>query len=1277
MCCYCTAKLPISTKKEIPCMRITKVKVDKQDVGVLRDEKEGFLQHGNVPRKGTDPSNDCSITTFLHLKDESFKTSVLNKTLVKPKPYKQKENQPNNALELKKLFQFILSIDTPNHDIIDLNCLKKLNKIELISYFGHKFTSDEKIKGMNPDFNLIDALYSALQARNNLKDIAQDLAEYKKWATDYINNKKYHLAHSIENNKIDYQGETSPRKKALNKWAIELINKNAIDINPLQTKFKLNELCAKWNEVWRTEDKQTPEEVIKINQAIQQAKESKQKIFQKKLDPKQNGLPKDLFSFKCRLKKELQQHQSALISELKNDIALSQYSLEISKYLSLYFPLKKSDKKLSIEDIPHYLAFNTIVAHIAAQIKNATLQYIIQQGKAINYELGTNISSDDLSTIKTQETFALKFIDACAFAANNLRNSIDPEQQSDILGKKEIKASLTKILDNPIELTIAKQKLTQFFLLSEQDSDNKLIYNHKKILNHLNQSDENFQHFVTGIRSAIQSIRNDVIHYQKGAYDAILDIKTIESLTAEQPDIDYKDSYFQTLINHEISTLPQLMAEKLRSSGLFEFYPVESLSFFSKLPLVSRSLAFIPSFKNIFNWGTTYQTDKKADGTIIYDLKLSHYFKREKIVKDRKTILNPKDEAHYFALKLIYENKFISDFLDNEIYFSDAVDQVLKTNQHHAKLLKQAKKNDDRISEDAWAFHEIISYNDWKADVSNPTINEYLKFINSALIIEENRKREDGVLESTETGHFQKFMWQVFLKGFDAYLNASELQFIAKSQDQFEHLKTAKQKADALNEITKNFAIDVKNSIADYPEPSCLIAFWVFCKLLDAQHLNELMNQFTKWSQTLTNAIDIHKIKIQQEIIALCLLTADLVPSEIDVMYTDSAQCLESLRPYTTLDINLMRQQATFFSQEDGGKPIIFAHVELAKRYGTAQLLKTFFEEYPQFKVSQIDLTKWKDKTRAAGNLIETRQKMHQQWVQATQKTSRGKKGDKYYKLGWLDMPYSNTDERPNKEVYTALCEQADAFNWLDNKVHLVHIKQLHHLLIEILGRLVGFVAIFDRDFQFLDLGASEYRKDDPYRLIEFISFQYVISELKKGKVPKELKSIINVSDKQTLDATFTSLSLSEQKNLLVVLEEKRQIYVSIFFEKDFNVFEKRNYLAHFNYLTKKAHKFSLLDLLKHVRSLVAYDRKLKNGVAKAFIDLLGKHGIEIKFEPLHKTKHEFIIKSIEPKKITHLGGAKVLKDPNGNLSAIQSDQVHPEYVKMVKALLEFKTTTT
>ncbi|WP_149023848.1 type VI-A CRISPR-associated RNA-guided ribonuclease Cas13a [Listeria riparia] len=191
----------------------------------------------------------------------------------------------------------------------------------------------------------------------------------------------------------------------------------------------------------------------------------------------------------------------------------------------------------------------------------------------------------------------------------------------------------------------------------------------------------------------------------------------------------------------------------------------------------------------------------------------------------------------------------------------------------------------------------------------------------------------------------------------------------------------------------------------------------------------------------------------------------------------------------------------------------------------------------------------------------------------------------------WAENPKKPQSDAFLKE-YKACCEAIDTYNWHKNKATLVYVNELHHLLIDILGRLVGYVAIADRDFQCM---ANQY--------------------LKSSGHTERVDSWINTIRKNRPDYI----------EKLDIFMNKAGLFVS---EKN-----GRNYIAHLNYLSPK-HKYSLLYLFEKLREMLKYDRKLKNAVTKSLIDLLDKHGMCVVFANLKNNKHRLVIASLKPKKI-------------------------------------------
>lgn len=1238
-------------------MKITKVKLNNKTIVMQRDNNEGYLLQGKQAIK------QQQITALIVQKRANFEASIIGKTLVRETTFKNKKNDDEKTKQhnkqkkanlkiLKQLFEHTLNPDKVNAPD-NLYLLKKLSKKDLTEYLAHKFSEDKPLlyNQKKQSLNLLNDLYTCLQQDK------KQITSYKDWANWFIGNKQYFLSKSIINNTIKTSNTATPSKRlqVLDKLAAQMVNNYRLDVAPLYS--ELAPVIKQWRICLDTTEKYTQQDIDNLT--------LKDKY-------KSVGYPKDFFEFKRALKKVLTVHQTKLYKDGKfANLLLEQYSLELTKYLARYFPLKKSARQLTLEDINYYLTAETIQQTIAQQLQNAAMQHLLQQGKLISYQLDQKplITSQDLQQIKIEEAFAMQFISACAFAASNLRNVIDPSVKDDILTQKDFINTLTKVLANPKQKNEGIYRLAQFLFSQTFNFDSQMVdTNHQQIIQKLKENDQ-YLGAVNTIRSAIYTIRNHVIHFQ---HNAITPIFSMEEFTAIRPNsageltVSDKSVNFNQvgllveLFEHEWANLEYVFAEKIRTAGILDFYKITDITkHLDKFTLNPKPLAFVPGFKKVFNWGVTYQTEQKDY------LKLTHYFQRAYSQSAKNILFDKKDQAQYNLLGLIYDYKFTQTFLDDHQAFKQAVVEVLAANKQRAeeKLSKADKQKQ--------GFKAITPYEICQ------TPEDYLKNLQSELMNDENKKREEGKLAADQTGHYQQFIWQLFVKGFDNFLNThSELAFYKTPTYQFDDItkqQSAKEQHSQVEQL-KN-ALTIIHQIDTNHNNH--IAFWLFCKMLDANYLNQLHNQFSKWQQAQQAIATTLNTDIAafQQIISLSLLTSDITPAGYQSSYKDKVNYFEELHPFTQLKQDKLTKKVDLFAQPDG-TPIIHGAIEQAKKYATRDVLIKLLEQNIHFKISAKDLDDWERLLKEThphnpAKLSNIRQQLHLEWVKATHKTDVKKNSsDKQKIVGWLNSPCQLTTGLTNGAYYQELCLKLAEYNWLDNKVHLIYIRKLHHLLIDILARLAGFTNLLERDFQFLDQGASSYRKDDNYRLMKWVSFHDLLGNNALNALDAVFDNVIGKTVNQII-ATYNS---QQQSEFWTTLENKRELYRACFFSSKPNVFETRNYIAHFNYLGKINDKKakSILELLAEVCKIMNYDRKLKNAVAKSFIDLMDRHGIIIKFEPLHKQGHSFKIADIKSKHLVHLGGAKI-KTKQAGYRAITTPQHHQQYITMVQALLELK----
>jgi hypothetical protein len=973
----------------------------------------------------------------------------------------------------------------------------------------------------------------------------QKLQPYNEWKKWYITTKSDLLKKSIENNRIDLTENLSKRKKALLAWETEFTTSGSINLTHYHKVYMADVLCKMLQEV-----KPLTDERGRINSN----------------------------AYHRGLKKALQNHQPAIFGtrEAPNDAnradnQLSIYHLEVVKYMEHYFPIKTSKRRNTADDISHYLKAQTLKTTIEKQLVNAIRANIIQQGKTNHHELKADTTSNDLIRIKTNEAFVLNLIGTCAFAANNIRNMVDKEQIKDILGGDDFQKSLEKNSMNQL-------LYSSFFNIGkEQQVNSKDLW---------------------AMRGAVQKIRNNVAHYKADALNKIFNVEVTEYIVGKDEknkniyeDVNYSETIYHQLFINELEKIPEAFAQQLKTGGALSYYTLENLKTLLttfQFSLCRTTIPFAPGFKKVLNGGINYQNAEEKED--FYNLELMSY-KSKKSKENKENFAEEAYNARYFLLKLIYNNLFLPKFTADRKAFADSVGFVQLQNRKQAENSKRPK---------AFAFEAV------RPMTAADTIADYMAYVQSELMQEQNKKEEKATDETRI--NFEKFVLQVFIKGFDSFLRAKEFDFVQVPQPQLTITDSNQQKADNLNGLEASITAECKLT-PQYAkaDDATHIAFYVFCKLLDAAHLSNLRNELIKFRGSV-NEFKFHHLL---EIIEICLLSADVVPTDYRDLYSNEADCLARLSPFIEQGADITKW-SDLYVQTDKQTPVVHAGIELSVKYGTTALLEQLIADNPKFRIMEDNFTKWSNQKKEIEEKVNIHTKLHKEWVEAKEKDDKERVKSK--------KNFAREYVKKNYVEYINNCIEINNYNWHDNKLHFVHLNHLHHLTIDILGRMAGFVALWERDFQYTDKQRAKTLGVQP------LKFDAGIPSLKENQ-----------------EKYFKKIFLCDE-------------YINI-----------RNYIAHFNYLTTNAAGYSLIKLINKLRELLHYDRKLKNAVSKAFIDLFEKHGMILKLKL--NADHQLEIESIEPKKIYHLGSTAKDK-PEYQYT---TNQVMTAYCNMCRSLLEMK----
>ncbi|WP_417843800.1 type VI-A CRISPR-associated RNA-guided ribonuclease Cas13a [Thalassospira sp.] len=302
-------------------------------------------------------------------------------------------------------------------------------------------------------------------------------------------------------------------------------------------------------------------------------------------------------------------------------------------------------------------------------------------------------------------------------------------------------------------------------------------------------------------------------------------------------------------------------------------------------------------------------------------------------------------------------------------------------------------------------------------------------------------------------------------------------------------------------------------------------------------------------------------------------------------------------------------------------------------------------------------------------------------------------------------------------ESYRKLVTRTTLYQFQAAGARLTEHARLHHLLLKIIGRLTDFTLTWERDQHCLMLGMlywqavdrkEEFRIDVQKNRIGLVldDEKYVIFRDRVKHDEERFKSKLKPQEREDIENGFVPLwgegfVLKFHYQLQSLLEPEYQAQFSRYFgklsaenPKDVAADKRRkkdgqmqrntskpqanreswqslkgqirNDFAHFNVLSTKRAFLNLNYAVNAVRSLLSYDRKLKNAVPRAIKDIVADEGLVLDWQ-LHedRLRHARIYPNCEK----HLAAVKAGENVD---VTFMIPQASVRYTSMVKALFEF-----
>ncbi len=300
---------------------------------------------------------------------------------------------------------------------------------------------------------------------------------------------------------------------------------------------------------------------------------------------------------------------------------------------------------------------------------------------------------------------------------------------------------------------------------------------------------------------------------------------------------------------------------------------------------------------------------------------------------------------------------------------------------------------------------------------------------------------------------------------------------------------------------------------------------------------------------------------------------------------------------------------------EEDGRYVPWRGLREILRFGDVRPLTPIFKEHP-IVAGHLDELDAFEKKEDGGSRIarrqEERERLHEKWTKKKKAFSA-----------------------EDRCAYRAALAEVARHRRLAAHVRLGNHARLHRLLMAVLGRLVDYAGLWERDLYFATLALVNLRGKTP----EDVFYGKGLERLKKGRIVDALRRL----EKSTDD------------DGRVIFDRLKRLFGDDFLDGKNGAASLRNDLAHFKMLQGKAGPLDLTKAVNDTRRLMRYDRKLKNVVSKSIVELMAREGLDLTWK---MEAHRLTDAEVKARQAVHLGDKKIKEDLHGQ-----------EFVAMAAAL--------
>ncbi|WP_299592256.1 type VI-A CRISPR-associated RNA-guided ribonuclease Cas13a [uncultured Tateyamaria sp.] len=814
--------------------------------------------------------------------------------------------------------------------------------------------------------------------------------------------------------------------------------------------------------------------------------------------------------------------------------------------------------------------------------RNRSLSDHVRFGKILYYarhfERGSdNANFDDYywgskgqSEIKRTEAFVRTWRNTLVLASRTLKDWVDPDfylenqpgsRNTDILGKWRSIGS---------DLAINEARMTRKLDLLFGNRINHFPADHAVRLGILKQ-----------VVKEVSDVRNSVYHFKgRDSFVSELEALGTKALNEEKKQTNYLEGVDQAIWEDDCRGQHSVLLASLNAANISHFAnEQQAKQLINTLSRAKDGYLPLPRFSRLLN-RTKDAWSRGSDGKPNLPEPVH-----------RVDLEVPGRRCQYVSMKLLYDRSF-------KVWLENRSSKKVTTwiNKAVERATKAARSMNSKQGE--IGFEIIVSRAEsLRRPGKGEGIGTFFRDLTAATASEMRVQRgyqSDAENAKKQASYIEDLKCDVLALAFSDYLHSSGFSWLQKFDASRPLWESGHYELDHIETTTPNMEAEPWQR-----------RLYFLLHLIPVDEVNRLLHELARWevASRAAEELPVEEIGRLKSLRRVLVLYIDMH----DAKYSGGA-ALAGCSDFKHLFENEAAYSAVFPPGDAGEESRVPRRgLREIARYGNLAMLENLFAFKP---ITLCEVQKTAEMERSGTNgksniakLHAAREQLHAAWV----KNKR------------IGLPAEKV------RSYVELIKDISKHRQISNRLNLIEHVRAHKIMMSVIGRLVDYAGLFERDLKFVTLSILHDMQMTPAEIFKEKGLSYfddgrifqALDNIKGAQGTKEEKAKSELRDR--LKKYFTDVCDTENPH--------RRF---------------RNKLAHLEVFAPDA-SLDLTELVNGTRQMMAYDRKLKNAVSQSIREVLEREGFDLRWKmSTDGSVHKLVSASLQVRKATHLGRQKL-----------------------------------